>query len=563
MLLSQVPYQRADAQAAAQEYERLTQVMQQAKTAEEAIQCVLDANRVLVSFHEACCLAKIRYTQNIADEFYAGEQAFYAANSPAVMEKQTGFKRAMLASPFRPQMEERFGKIIFTNAEIDERTISPEVLDLIAEEQQLVLDYQKLQGSITVEFRGQTLTVPQMALYMSDADRATRKEATEAAGRAMGANNAEYDRIYDEMVRVRTAIAKKLGFNNFVELGYLRMNRNCYTPEDVQAFRQQVKDDIVPLVSRLKAAQAKRIGVEPMYFYDEDVLTAKGNPNPNGTGEDIMRAGVEMFNAMKPETRALMDKMVASDSFDLFSRPGKMTGGYCEYIIHDEMPMIFSNFNGTAGDVEVFCHEGGHCLAAYTERVNELQLDREPTNEAAEIHSMSMEYLCWPHFERFYGDRAEEARVIHLISKLYFLPYGCLVDEFQHEMYLHPELTPEERCQTWLRLEKEYFPHMNYEDLTFYGEGRRWQRQLHIYQVPFYYIDYCIAEACALQTADMMLNEGWEQAWDRYYRYMEMGGRFTLLEMLDKAGFKNPFKPGALTAVAKTAQEYIDKHPLV
>lgn len=559
MKISEAPYERLDIPAAIKRVENYTDRLKKAASAEEACQVLADYIPDERRVATVLALSSIRSTQNTADEFYEGEEQYYAEATPALMEKLNYMYKAMLESPYRPQLEERFGKVAFINAEIALKTISTEVLPLLKEESLLEIEYQKLQGSLTVEFRGETYPVTKMGRFKTSPDRQTRKEAVEAEGRAYLSKAAEYDDIYDKMVKVRTEIAKKLGYSKFIPLGYLRMTRNSYDEKMVDNFRRQVKEKIVPLVSQLKKKQAQRLGIDKVAFYDDTVMTLEGNPKPIIEDEELYKAGVEMYRRLDPKTAAMINRMDEMGAFDLYSRENKMSGGYCSILPDYETPFIFANFNGTAGDVEVFTHEGGHAFAfaMMMDDKNLLNIS-EPTLESCEVHSMSMEFICWPHLETFYGDKAEKARLIHLIGALEFLPYGCMVDEFQHIVYNNPDLTPTQRHEKWAELEKQYRPYIDFEDIPFYSQGRTWQRQLHIYTNPFYYIDYCLAQTVALEIWEIMATKGWQAAWDAYMAYTVQGGSRTFVGLVEHAGLKSPFEDGALDGVAKAAGEYIE-----
>ena len=344
-------------------------------------------------------------------------------------------------------------------------------------------------------------------------------------------------------------------------LGYQRMTRNCYGPEDVAAFRRQVRDEVVPIICRLKEKQRKLLGIDRIRLFDDGIKTPLGNPMPVKTDNALYEEGVRMYREMTDETKTFINHMVENEAFDLLSRPGKMAGGYCTWIDRYKTPFIFANFNGTAADVDVFTHEGGHAFAYFLgNQTVELPDLVSPTMEGCEIHSMSMEFLCWPWLEHYYGEQAERARVIHLLDALEFLPYGCMVDEFQHEAYERPDMNYDERCKVWQRLEHEYRPYLGMDGIPFFEDGHGWQRQLHIYCEPFYYIDYCIAQTCALEVLSWILQDGWQKAWEKYSAYVHLGGKAPLLTLLEDAGFSNPFAPGVLKRLAENALKYVEEH---
>lgn len=561
MKISEAPYSRLDVPLYINKVETLTARLSAAASGEEAAAVLREFIADERHISTILSLSSIRSTQNTADEFYEAEEQYYAEAVPPFMEKINSFYKAMLESPFRAYLEEQFGRVAFINAEISLKTISPEILSMLHEESLLTIEYQKLQGSLTVDFRGETYPLTKMGRFKTSSDRATRREAYEAEGRAFLSKAAEYDEIYDKMVAIRTKIARTLGYESFTPLGYLRMTRNSYDPEMVKNFRQQVKDKIVPLVAHLKEKQAERLGLDHISFYDDGIKTKDGNPKPILEDEDLYNAGVEMYRELGPEAAAMINGMDELGAFDLYSRENKMTGGYCTVLPDYKTPFIFANFNGTAGDVEVFTHEGGHAFAASLMMDDKDHMGlSDPTLESCEVHSMSMEFLCWPYLERFYGENTEKARLIHLIGALEFLPYGCMVDEFQHIVYDNPELTPVQRHEKWAELEKQYRPYIDFEDLPFYSQGRTWQRQLHIYTNPFYYIDYCLAQTVALEVLAVMLSDGWQAAWDKYMAYTRQGGSRTFVGLVEHAGLDVPFEDGALDGAVKAAGEFIDKN---
>lgn len=562
MRFSELKYARVDVPALIDETDRLTAQLASAETAEQAIACIRALNEHTKKPATMITIASIRSSQNTKDAFYEGEQQYYAEAMPALTDRMSAFHMQMVKSPFRAEIERVFGHTATLNAEIEAKTMSPEVLPLLGEESLLCIEYQKLQGAMTVEFEGKKYSVPQMKPFMDSPDRAVRRAAYLAVGQAYSDAQEGFERVYDKLVHKRTEIARKLGFETYTPLGYLRMTRNSYNPEMVANFREQVKSELVPLVSELKKAQAARIGVDTLKFYDDGVMVPGGNPKPIAQEEELYQIGLSVYRHMKPETKEMIDKMDEMGTFDLFSREGKMTGGYCSALKEYGVPYIFANFNGTADDVEVFTHEGGHAFADYLglKIVPDLLDIAMPTLETCECHSMSMEFLCWPSLGRFYGADAERAKVIHLIHALYFIPYGCMVDEFQHIVYANPDFTPAQRNQAWQKLEQQYRPWADFDNMPFYSDGRLWQRQLHIFTDPFYYIDYCLAQTIALQFMELMTTRGWDAAWETYLALIRNTGKVTFTETIAAAGLRSPFEDGALSGALSAVKRYLDAH---
>ena len=343
----------------------------------------------------------------------------------------------------------------------------------------------------------------------------------------------------------RTEQARQLGYENYVELGYYRMNRNCYDKEMVENFRKQVKEYFVPFANKLHEQRRQRIGVEKLSYIDTDVYFTNGNPAPVGTPEEILAAGQKMYSELSPQTKEFFDFMMENELFDVLGRKTKRQGGYMTYIPNFKSPFIFANFNGTSGDVDVITHECGHAFQGYLLRDEEIREFADITMETAEIHSMSMEYFAYNWMELFFGDRKDDYLKMHLEDSAAFVPYGCMVDEFQHIVYEKPEMTPAERKAVWAGLEKVYRPHMDYEEDPFFGQGGFWQKQPHIFGSPFYYIDYCLASVCAMQFK-VMMDEDFEKAWKNYYKLCNLSARDFFTNVIVEAGLNSPFEDGCM-----------------
>ena len=341
------------------------------------------------------------------------------------------------------------------------------------------------------------------------------------------------------------------------------MGRNCYTKADVEKFRAAVVKYLVPVADSIYRRQAERLGkTYPMSFADNCLEFRSGNPRPCGSAEDILAAGKKFYEELSPETGVFFNTMLDNELMDVLSTEGKQAGGYCTGLPDYEVPFIFANFNGTQGDVEVVTHEAGHAFAEWTNR-SRVPLDYVwPSMEACEVHSMSMEFFAEPWAECFFGDDARKFRYSHLSGSLTFIPYGTMVDHFQHIVYEKPEMSPGERHAVWKELLGIYMPWMKLDgDIPFYSEGEGWQRQHHIYSMPFYYIDYCLAQTVALEFWKK-IGEDLPNAWRYYMAYTEQGGSRTFTELLKNAGLESPFEESCLRSVCEKASTYLDNYDL-
>jgi M3 family oligoendopeptidase len=368
----------------------------------------------------------------------------------------------------------------------------------------------------------------------------------------------QLDDIYDRMVKVRDRMAKKLGYKNFIELGYHRMNRVSYGQKEVETFRKNVLEAWAPANARLRLENAKALGLDQYMFYDDGVIVPGGDPRPQGGKEEIFAAAKEMYHEMGAETAAFIDLMLENDAFDVEARKNKWGGGYCTEVAAYKQPFILANFNGTAGDVDVVTHEAGHAFADYSIANNKYVVELNMGGmETAETHSMSMEFFAWPYMENFFGEDAERYKFMHLLDALSFLPYGTIVDDFQRQVYENPAWTPEERKAAWRKLEAEFRPHISFEGVPYLEEGTRWQYQMHIYESPFYYIDYCLAQTAALQFL-LASRKDYDDAFRRYVRLLSQGGEQVFTDLLVEAGLKSPFEERALKEVAQESEALLE-----
>ena len=563
MKFSEMPYSRPDMEALAAATTQTLEAMKAAPNAAGQIAAYDAYEKKMQTAGTMQQIAYIRHTINTKDEFYNAENDYMDEIGPKLQELSHRVNTALLESPYRAELERHYGALMFKNLEIAARSFSPAIVELMQEENKLVSEYQNLYASATVEFDGKIMPLPLLGPYKQDPDRAVRKAAYEADAKFFDSHREELDTLYDKLVKVRDAQAKKMGLPNYIPLGYDRMGRNCYTAKDVAAFRDQIAEDMVPIVAKVKEAQRRRIGVEKLAFYDEPISFADGNAVPEGTPDEILAAGKKMYQELSPETAEFIDFMFENELFDVLSRDGKAPGGYCTEIADYKSPFIFSNFNATAGDVDVLTHEAGHAFEAYRAFKQELpSLLHSPTIEACECHSMSMEFLAWPWAEGFFGEDARKFRYSHLSGALTFIPYGTMVDHFQHIVFEKPDMTPRERHDTWKELLGIYMPWMKLDgDIPFYSEGEGWQRQHHIYSMPFYYIDYCLAQTVALQIWALQQKDR-KNAWEHYMAYTRQGGSRIFTELLKNAGLESPFEESCLNGVCQTASEWLKSYDL-
>ncbi len=557
MTFSEIPYERVDLEALKARVAGLTVQLRNAQDFESAEGAYLAMDRLEGdTIRTMRTVAQIRRDVDTRDEFYDGEIRFYDRELPKVQHLKKLWTEALLDSIFRPQLEEKYGNVTFLNGELNAKAFSEEIVGDLQQENALVSRYTRLIASAQIEFDGKVLNISQMQPYKLSTNDEVRRAAWRAEGGWYAEHGKELDKIYDQLVALRDGMGRKLGFDGYTELGYARMMRNCYGKKEVESFRIAVQNHIVPLCKRIYLKQASRMGYEfPLSFADKDLAFRSGNPQPKG---DVLAAGTQFYSELSPETREFWNHMMENEMMDVLSRPGKAMGGYCTDIRSLKTPFIFANFNGTANDVRVITHEAGHAFATYVNRDRVPGDTMWPSLEGCEVHSMDMEFFAEGWSERFFGEDAAKFNYTHLSERLCFIPYGTMVDHFQHVIYEYPEFGPEERHMLWQELLGLYMPWVRPDDIPFYGEGKGWQRQMHIYKKPFYYIDYCLAQTVALQFWAKM-QEDPKAAWQTYMDYTRLGGSMVFTDLLKTAGLDSPFDENCLRDIALKANAWLDR----
>ncbi len=561
MKVSELKYERLSIEEFAGEIKDIIRQVKEASSAQEVLEARERYKKLSIRLETAQALSYMRYSINTADEFYLAEKDYYDETGPQAQSLMQDYSRAMVNSPYRQELEVS-GKLLplmYRSMEVDLKSMAPCIIQEMVEENRLVSKYSQLMAGMEFDFRGEKLPRPMLMKYAKSPDRATRKEAYEVLGRTLKEHSQELDGLFDQLVTIRHRMAVRMGYKNFVELGYYRMGRLCYGPEEVKQFRENVRRDVVPVVARLREEVGKALGVDKLMLYDYDLIFPQGDPAPKGGKEEIFAAAKAMYHSMSKETGEFFDFMLDTDAFDVESRKNKWGGGYCTSFMAYHQPFILANFNGTSGDVDVVTHEAGHAFADYTIAGNEYVVELNVGGmETAETHSMSMEFFAWPYMEHFFGEDAKRYQFMHLLDSLSFLPYGTIVDDFQRQVYENPEWTPEERKAAWRKLEAEFRPHLHFEGIPYLEEGTRWQYQMHIYETPFYYIDYCLAQTAALQFL-LASQKDYDGAFARYVRFLSQGGEKVFTDLLEEAGLRSPFQEGALGQLAQETEQLLEK----
>ncbi len=557
MKFNEYKYEHLDLEKIKKEFSELIESFEKAENMERQITAFDKIIKLRNHIETMQTLVSVRHSIDTNDEFYDKENEYMDEISPILFGFTNDFYKALVNSKFKDELVQKYGKFLFDLAENTLKTFSPEIIPDAQEENRLSSKYSKLIASAKIDFDGKELNLSQMVPYTQSKDRNVRIEAAKKVAQFFAENQDEFDNIYDSLVKVRTRMAQKMGYKNFVEFGYKQLSRLEYDAKMVEGYRKQVLENIVPLHTELCERQGKRLGVDKLKFYDEAIKFNSGNADPHGSPEWILNNGKTMYKELSKETDEFFTFMTENNLLDLLSKKGKMSGGYCTYIPEHKAPFIFANFNGTSHDIDVLTHEAGHAFQVYQSRRFEVPEYLWPSYEACEIHSMSMEFLTWPWMDLFFENDTDKYKFIHLSEALLFIPYGVTVDEFQHWVYENPEATPKERREKWIEIEKKYLPTRDYGEVEELKNGIFWFRQGHIFSSPFYYIDYTLAQVCAFQFW-IKSRENREKAWQDYLNLCKLGGSKPFFELMKSANLKNPFEEGTLAFVIPKIKEYLD-----
>lgn len=557
MKFKELEYKRPDFESLLQDLDDKLNQIENAKSSEEYLDLLHEVDQMTEGFSEAANISYIRNTIDTRDEFYEKEVEAFDEIFPRFSQFSNRLQNIRLNSPFRKDFEEKYGTNITRTDELQKDIFKPSIMEDRVKESKLSNEYQKLMGSAEIEFDGKKLNLSQMTPYRQSKDRQVRKDAAEATSAWFDERKDEFDRIYDELVKIRHQIATKLGFDSYLDVAYRSFGRTDWGRDDAKNYRNQIVEYIVPLANKLYEEQKERIGVDEFLYYDVPLSFLSGNPTPKGTEEEMVDYAKKMYKELSPETEEFFNKMIEHDMMHLSSQEGKAPGGYMTQLNETKLPFIFANFNGTAHDVDVLTHEAGHAFQGYLTRDLYPSDLRGACMEIMETHSMSMEYFTHPWMDGFFKEDTEKYYYNHVVSSLQFLPYGASIDEYQEWVYDNPEATPEERNNKFREIEKKFSPHIDYADNEYMDSGRRWQAQMHVYQSPFYYLDYTIAQMNAFQffVLDM---ENHEDAWNKYLELCKLGGKLGTKEIIAKVGLKNPFEKETFEFVVPKLEEYLD-----
>ena len=523
---------------------------------------LLDRSELDATSEEAAANLYINMTRH-TDDPLARERYLEFVETVEPELKKVGFEldRKVAESPFAGQLDQdRYG-VLLRSLRRSVEMFREQNIPLETEVTKLDQEYSKINGAMTVQFDGQERTMPQMGRYLEETDRAVRQSSWEAvANRRLQDADAIND-LFDKMLALRHSIALNAGYGNFRDYQHARMQRFDYTPADCERFHEGAEKVCVPVLRRLNAERARILKLDPLRPWDLKVdLHGRSPLRPFEGGEDLVNRTSKVFQRMDPELGRMFDSMRTGDCLDLDSRKGKAPGGYQYQRQRSRTPFIFMNAAGLHRDVTTMVHEAGHAFHSLLCAHDPLVAYRGSPMEFAEVASMSMELLTFPYLDSYYNaEDTNRAKREQLESLSAMLPWIATIDAFQHWMYLNPTHTRKDREQFWLHLNDRFGAAVSWQG---YEDTLRtmWQRQLHIFGVPFYYIEYGIAQLGALQMwLQSRRHPG--NALQNYKKGLALGASRPLPELFRASGLKFSFCPDTMGELMNEVSHELEKLP--
>jgi oligoendopeptidase F len=514
----------------------------QCQSAAELEQWLLDGGELSAALDEEASkryIAMTCHTENAhAEQAYL---QFVEQIEPQLKPRQFKLAELYLSHPLRDKLPAARYAVFDRNTKVQVELFRQENVPLETEEAKLSQQYQKLGGSLTVQFRGEEKTLVQMGRYLEEPDRALRQEAWELVARRRLQEAGNFENMFESLLNLREQIAANANFPNYLEYAFRARGRFDYTPEDCLKFHQSIEKEIMPALKEMQRERQTQLGLPALRPWDLAVDPLNRPPlRPFEQVDTMTRKTQEIFDQLEPSLARDFQLLQEWRLLDLDNRKGKAPGGYQSTLSESRLPFIFMNAVGLQRDVETLLHEAGHAFHALATRPEDLYAYRNPPIEFCEVASMSMELLGNQFLEAFYTkDDANRARRDHLEGVIEIFPWIATVDAFQHWIYTHPGHTRSERATAWLNLMDRFGGEVDwsgYEDVR----ANLWHRQLHIFIHPFYYVEYGIAQLGALQVWANS-KEDRARALGDYRKGLALGGSRPLPELFAAAGCQFDF----------------------
>ncbi len=541
-------------------FDQLERRAPQNKTAAELEQWLLDWSELSATLDEEGSRLYIAMTCHTDKADAEKAYLHFIENiEPQLKPRQFALEKIYAAHPLRETLPRERFKVFDRDVKNHVELFRQESVPLETEEAKLSQQYQKLSGSLTVNFRGEEKTLVQMGRYLEEPDRPLRQEAWELVANRRLQEADKFDDILDQQIKLRAQIARNAGFGNYRDFAFRRLGRFDYTPEDCVKFHDAVEKEIVPLVRELQFQRRAQLKLDKLRPWDLAVDPLNRPPlKPFAQIDEMVLRTQKIFNRLDGELAGGFRQMQDLKLLDLDNRKGKAPGGYQSTLAEARLPFIFMNAVGLQRDVETILHEAGHAFHALATRDEDLYAYRSAPIEFCEVASMSMELLGNEFIEEFYssGD-SKRARRVHLEGVVGVFAWIATVDAFQHWIYTHPNHSREERREAWLGLMDRFGGEVDWSGFE-KARANLWHRQLHIFLHPFYYIEYGIAQLGALQVWSNSKRDKAKALGD-YKKSLALGGSRPLPELFSAAGCEFEFSAKTIQPLAKMLREELGK----
>ena len=476
-------------------------------------------------------------------------------------------QKKFLSIPSHSDLDkDRFGVLVREWAASVE-LFRPENVPLQTQVAKLNNEYDKTVGAMTVDFEGKTLTLQQLSRYLEEPERDRREKAWRLSAERRLEDRGKFDDLFEKMLDLRNQMAQNAGLSDYRAYMWKAMDRFDYTPEHCHEFADAVEKVCLPVVDKMDAQRAKSLGLEKLRPWDLSVDVKNRSPlRPFDADapQELVDKSVEVFRRVNDGLGADFSTLKMGRNLDLESRKGKRAGGFQSSLQESRQPFIFMNAAGLDNDVRTMLHEAGHAFHFIWAAANEpLMFLRHAPMEFCEVASMSMELIGADHYDVFYPDADDRARATRglLEGIITILPWIATIDQFQHWLYTNPGHTAEQRTEAWLKTHKRF--HRSLVDWTGLEESRAamWHKQLHLFHVPFYYIEYGIAQLGALQLW-LAYRDNPAEALANYRKALTLGGKRPLPELFEKAGLKFDFTRATLEPLMQAVSDELDRLPV-
>lgn len=525
-------------------------------------QWLKDLSELEAVVSEDACWRQIRMTCDTTDETYRNAFTYFCMEiQPRLQPYAFELNKKLLACPFTKELDQQMFFTYLRSVQKSVDLFQEKNIPLMAEVNVMQQEYGQITGAMTIEVKGQEYTLQQAAKFLEHVDRGLREEVfTKMAARRMADRDA-LDTLYSNLVGKRDQIARNAGFANYRDYKFEELGRFDYTKEDCFAFHDAVREHVVPLVAKISERQRQKLKLDKLRPWDTEAEPEGIKPlEPFTTGEELVEKAEECFTRLRPFFGDCLRTMQRMHHLDLESRKGKAPGGYNCPLAETGVPFIFMNAAGQMKDVTTIVHEGGHAIQAFLTHGLQLSAFKEYPMEIAEVASMSMELFTMDYWDLFFDnpDDLRRAKLQQLERVITIFPWIATIDKFQHWIYEHPDHTVSMRTEAWERIQDEFSAHVvDWSGLETY-RSCAWQRQLHLYEVPFYYIEYGIAQLGAIAMWKQ-LRENKEQALDNYMKALGLGYTVPLKELYAAAGIRFDFSPDYVRTLIAFVQQEMDQ----